>query len=1106
MNSINAAALFLSGVMRPLRGCCAHIARMAHKSRRGGAGDGASGDVIAEIIAPRGAKLDTLALENLAQSLTLSVREPVALELLGSARERRLLVRATTVRSLAHVCAQIRAHTPQAETRPVIPSLSPSRLRPALDQTSHLTHAVAGDPSTLSDDPLQPREAERVRAVELRPRAAAHLPLKLYEERELGAAGVDPLLGMFAAMDGLPPGVRVVAQLVLAPAPDTWSQTLQRLAVEHPLAQERAQEAARMAASRSPGHAGSPVAGLPLAPLLALLGLVVLAQQLRQRWPAHPDARWLLLVAVSVVTVIALGLLVLALGLRIRRRHAVYDMRLVEERTARAAARSRLTLFAIGPNSSDMIATAHATVEGAGAGAGADAEVHPAPTPTARASAAELDDALDRLVAAYRQHHLASGNGFTPHRLRPRRTRAALRHWSRLVRRSRFLLNARELAALWHVPAGDAEVPLLERTRARTLLAPALPLAAGYHLGMSRAGGHAVPVHLPDDVLCRNALLVAKTGKGKSNLLLHLACATLDTLSVHEHDDRIVAHPVSLAGRPRNAVTGFGRAAIPVHRQEGHAAAALAVVDPHGDLVNALLGLIPPARRDDVVLVDLADTAYPVALNPLDVQLGRDRDKAVENLLRIFATFWTKAWGTRMQNALEYALKTLYEANEALVAADPEGGPDRQFTLLDVASTLTAPSFRHAVLSTVTDDALLAWWTYYYEPLERRFQQEIINPVQTKMATFAGSRVARRIVGQGRSSLDLSEIVREGRILLVNTAKGTVGADTGALVGATLLGTLAATLEEQARHGDVAGRRRMRLLIDEFQTIPGMDYGAMLSELRKFGGTFVLSTQALGHLDALDRALRPTVLANVDALYAFATSAEDARVLVRELDDAVEIADLINLDDYSCYAKLTCGGRRLPVFSAALDPAPDGDPLAAQRIRARARERYARPVAEADALIAALAERSRPIATLRRRSARSSPEATSTVHEADDDEALQAGNGDHVAGAARNGMSAREPAPRAPRRRGRYGQRSPGSGPRGRAAEMSQPFPLWSAAGTAATANGETASSPKTAARGPGGDTGGATGATVQPAADSGTGAGEAERDKGSVTEEGAGG
>ncbi|MEO7001840.1 MAG: hypothetical protein ABI068_08425, partial [Ktedonobacterales bacterium] len=141
-------------------------------------------------------------------------------------------------------------------------------------------------------------------------------------------------------------------------------------------------------------------------------------------------------------------------------------------------------------------------------------------------------------------------------------------------------------------------------------------------------------------------------------------------------------------------------------------------------------------------------------------------------------------------------------------------------------------------------------------------------------------------------------------------------------------------------------------MVDEFQSILGVDYAAMLSELRKFGGTFALATQALTHLDALDPTLRPTVLANVDALYAFAVSADDARTLTRELDEAVDVTDLINQDDYTCYAKLTLQGKRLPVFSLALDPPDRGEDDHAQYLRRRAQVRYARPLSEVDAALA----------------------------------------------------------------------------------------------------------------------------------------------------------
>src|SRR5579883_2968856 len=179
--------------------------------------------------------------------------------------------------------------------------------------------------------------------------------------------------------------------------------------------------------------------------------------------------------------------------------------------------------------------------------------------------------------------------------------------------------------------------------------------------------------------------------------------------------------------QPRAAVTDRTRRRKPRHSlppldmlQPANEATGLVLVDPHGDLVSGLLGLIPPARQRDVIVVDLADTAHPIGLNPLDVTLGRDRDKAVANILLIASHIWTKYWGPRMENALEYALKTLYEVNLALVIADPQRGPDLQYTLLDVAPLLQRTTFRNRLLEQVRDQELLRWWSDYYEQLDSR--------------------------------------------------------------------------------------------------------------------------------------------------------------------------------------------------------------------------------------------------------------------------------------------------------------------------------------------------------------------------------------------------
>ena len=147
---------------------------------------------------------------------------------------------------------------------------------------------------------------------------------------------------------------------------------------------------------------------------------------------------------------------------------------------------------------------------------------------------------------------------------------------------------------------------------------------------------------------------------------------------------------------------------------------------------------------------------------------------------------------------------------------------------------------------------------------------------------------------RGAAALDHrpADWVRGGPIVLLSTAKGVVGEDTAALVGATLLNLVALAIGDQAA---LAPRRGpVSLLIDEFHTMPGADYEALLSELAKYGAAVVLATQSLARLDALDpgstRALRATVFANLDGLFAFHCSAEDAEYLAPELGGGLDAA------------------------------------------------------------------------------------------------------------------------------------------------------------------------------------------------------------------------
>lgn len=549
----------------------------------------------------------------------------------------------------------------------------------------------------------------------------------------------------------------------------------------------------------------------------------------------------------------------------------------------------------------------------------------------ARQRKQERREVLQTLSAAYRQYHLASGAFFRVRRLSARRASRDLRvvsgqvafwplRWWLHLRISTHLLSVADLAVLWHLPQAQ-DLPNLgnmQPAQSRTLpVASALTTGEGYPIGTSRHAGQVSTVFLPATCLRQNMLAVASTGKGKSTLFFLLAQAYLRAKAAGE-----------------STVGGF------------------VGIDPHGDFLDLLLGCLPPDLEDLVEVVDLADRAFPVGLNPLDLSAGQDRDKVVDTILQVIAALWDLDEAPRTRNVLEYACKTLAEANLALLRADPHAGPDRQYTLLDIVPLLRQEHFRHALMEQLDGDPLLRdWWEHYYERLDSSQQADFSASVVTRLSKFASTRISRRIVGQPRSTLDLAEVIRQEKILVLKGASGDVGSDLATLMISLIAGFFHITLAEQARLAPNQ-RRRFFVLIDEFQTLAGIDYQTMLAELRKYGGSFALATQSLTYLDRLDhgsRTLRATVLSNIDHLFAFAMSGDDARLLHL---DGVGPEDITGLPDYECYARLSLHGRRLPLFSLRLFPAPQPDAQQQQRVRERSQQRAGRrPVEDVDALL-----------------------------------------------------------------------------------------------------------------------------------------------------------
>ena len=498
-----------------------------------------------------------------------------------------------------------------------------------------------------------------------------------------------------------------------------------------------------------------------------------------------------------------------------------------------------------------------------------------------------IGELLTPLVAAYRHYDHPAGAGFKVGDIQDPSPAVTLHPSSAGLFGRRSVLGVREVAALWHPPGERDETPLVERSGSRALLPAARSVSGGALVGDTTAGT-GQPIRFPEDLLRRHHLYVARTRMGKSTLMHH-----------------VVAHKLreKAAGRDSDAIV---------------------VVDPHADLVAGILEHVPESLIDKVRLIDLADESRTPGVNLLDTRVFSDRDRTADSVVRVAKGLWEQ-WGPRMQSILEQTVKTLHEANE-----HPDTTDDRQHTILDGLRLLSDEAFRSSVLARVSDPYLdFGGW-------HRQYRAEALAPVQTRLSYYASSKRARAILGQPRSTIDLRETILDGGILLVSTAQGVVGRDVAALVGASLLNLVDSVIREQ---GGVAfsQRRGALVVVDEMQSMPGVDYESMLSELGKFGASFILATQSLAKLEDLSRTMRDTLLANVGCLAVFQVAGSDARQLVWELGkDRVSEDDIVSLDVHHCYVRATVGKERMPAFSMMVRRPEDGDPAVAERIRAAA--------------------------------------------------------------------------------------------------------------------------------------------------------------------------
>lgn len=346
--------------------------------------------------------------------------------------------------------------------------------------------------------------------------------------------------------------------------------------------------------------------------------------------------------------------------------------------------------------------------------------------------------------------------------------------------------------------------------------------------------------------------------------------------------------------------TGTGKSSLleTMIRQDVEAGRGLAVFDPHGDLVERVLAWIPEKRKADLIYFNVPDASRPLAFNPLESLPPAKRALAASGMLEVFKKIWADSWGPRLEHILRNALLALLDQPEA--------------TLAGILRLMDDSVFRRIAASRVHNAQVRSFWLREYENYPARFRAEAIAPIQNKVGAFLADPVLNGILTQPKSAFDLRTIMDEGRILLVNLAKGKIGEDVAALLGALLVSRIG--LAGLSR-SDVpeASRKDFYLYLDEFQNFTTLSLANMLSELRKYRVNLILAHQYLAQLDLQ---VRDAILGNVGSVISFRLGLADAEILSKEFWPEFSAEDLIRLPNYSAYIKLMVRGAVTRPFSA----------------------------------------------------------------------------------------------------------------------------------------------------------------------------------------------
>ncbi len=343
--------------------------------------------------------------------------------------------------------------------------------------------------------------------------------------------------------------------------------------------------------------------------------------------------------------------------------------------------------------------------------------------------------------------------------------------------------------------------------------------------------------------------------------------------------------------------TGTGKSTLLLNMalQDAQCGRGMCLIDPHGDLASDL-----KTRLGDMAIYwDVADPACTLGYNPLTRTTQALRPLVASGLIEALKRQWSEAWGVRMEHLLRYAILVLLDQTST--------------DLQDVMRLFLDKEFRREAVSRVIDEQVRQFWQQEFPAMNYKTAFDGVAPIANKLGSFLAHPVVRRALCEPKEPLRFRQIMDEGRILIVNLAKGQLGADIANLVGGLIVSSIThAAFTRTSTHI----RRPFFLYIDEFHSFTTDALADTLSETRKYGLGLTLSQQ---HTQQSSGEVFAGIMGNVGSIIAFRVGATDAPLISRQMTTVLE-RDLISLPNYQTFVRLMVNVERTKAFTAFMPP------------------------------------------------------------------------------------------------------------------------------------------------------------------------------------------